>query len=281
MANILCLETSASLCSVGLYTPEKTYYLENQKTLAHAEFLAPLIQQILDLANLNANNLSSIAISGGPGSYTGLRIGCSTAKGLCYALNIPLIAIDTLQIIAEAAVQQNSDYDYYWPMIDARRMEVYHTIFDKNLNPLQPTTNSIIDEAFLVNNEKLIIKNEASVILSIAKNLNSSLQKTQWSKSFMSEEIEKPYFDKLISTSSMSEEIENLKSNILKSKIALCGDGATKSSESLNLPVINAVANALAMSSLAVKKFETQQFEDTAYYEPFYLKQANITESKK
>ncbi len=263
MANILCLETSASLCSVGLYTPEKTYYLENQKTLAHAEFLAPLIQQILDLANLNANNLSSIAISGGPGSYTGLRIGCSTAKGLCYALNIPLIAIDTLQIIAEAAVQQNSDYDYYWPMIDARRMEVYHTIFDKNLNPLQPTTNSIIDEAFLVNNEKLIIKNEASVILSIAKNLNSSLQKTQWSKSFMSEEI------------------ENLKSNILKSKIALCGDGATKSSESLNLPVINAVANALAMSSLAVKKFETQQFEDTAYYEPFYLKQANITESKK
>ena len=232
MANILCLETSASLCSVGLYTPEKTYYLENQKTLAHAEFLAPLIQQILDLANLNANNLSAIAISGGPGSYTGLRIGCSTAKGLCYALNIPLIAIDTLEIIVHAAIQQNSNYDYYWPMIDARRMEVYHTVFDKNLISLSATSNLIIDDTFLI--EDLMLSDN-----------------------------------------------ENQKSKILKSKIALCGDGAAKSSEILNLPVIEAVANALAMCSLALKKFEAQQFEDTAYYEPFYLKQANITESKK
>ncbi len=259
MANILCIETSAALCSVAIYTPKQIFYLENTKTLAHAEFLAPLIETCLQNANLKPKDIQAVAISGGPGSYTGLRIGCSTAKGLCYALNIPLIAIDTLQIIAQAAINENANYDYYWPMIDARRMEVYHTIFDKTLNAIQPTTNSVIginNEELIINNEELIMKNEASVIFSEAHVILSEAKNLSLSN-------------------------ENPKSKIIKSKIALCGDGAAKCAEILNLPLVNTVANAQAICSLAIAKYNAQQFEDTAYYEPFYLKQANITESKK
>jgi len=239
MCNILCIETSASLCSVAIYTPTKIFYLENSKALAHAEFLAPLIQECLEKANLGANQLNAVAISGGPGSYTGLRIGCSTAKGLCFALNIPLIAIDTLAIIANAAIIAEPNYDYYWPMIDARRMEVYHTIFDYNLNSIIETTNSIIDETFLIEKDDLITNT---------------------------------------STSSITD--ENQKSKIINSKMGLCGDGAIKCADILKIPIINVVANAKAMCSLALAKYNSLQFEDTAYYEPFYLKQANITVSK-
>lgn len=144
MPVILNIETSASLCSVSI-SNDNIIYLQSEVPMAHAEVLANLIRQCIEQAGISVNALDAVAVSDGPGSYTGLRIGISTAKGLCLAINKPLIAINTLQIIAQAAKEYRS-YSYYWPMIDARRMEVYHCIFDARLNEQFPMNNAILDQ---------------------------------------------------------------------------------------------------------------------------------------
>lgn len=120
----------------------------NQQS-AHATALTLFIDEILTNANLTFQQIDAIAVSKGPGSYTGLRIGVSTAKGLCYALNIPLIAIDTLKAMANGFIIKN-DFNnsnaLFCPMIDARRMEVYCAIFDNNCNNVLKTEAKIIDE---------------------------------------------------------------------------------------------------------------------------------------
>jgi tRNA threonylcarbamoyladenosine biosynthesis protein TsaB len=120
-------------------------YLQSEMPMAHAEVLANLIQQCIEHSGVSFQELDAVAVSDGPGSYTGLRIGISTAKGLCLAIDKPLIAINTLQIIAQAA-NEKSSYSYYWPMIDARRMEVYHCIFNAQLEEQFLTNNAILDQ---------------------------------------------------------------------------------------------------------------------------------------
>jgi tRNA threonylcarbamoyladenosine biosynthesis protein TsaB len=144
MPVILNIETSASKCSVSISNDTITY-LQSEVPMAHAEVLANLIQQCVQESGISLSDLGAVAVSDGPGSYTGLRIGISTAKGLCLAINKPLIAINTLQIIAQAAKEQ-STYSYYWPMIDARRMEVYHCIFNAQLEEQFPMNNAILDQ---------------------------------------------------------------------------------------------------------------------------------------
>jgi tRNA threonylcarbamoyladenosine biosynthesis protein TsaB len=145
--NILCIESSHHICSVAISTNEKIFISESDIVQNHAESLMVLIQECLDQADLTLGDLSALAISSGPGSYTGLRIGTSTAKGICFALNIPLIAVDTLYSIAYGAVSlETVSGSLIWPMIDARRMEVYHRVYDSNLNAITEVTNGIIDE---------------------------------------------------------------------------------------------------------------------------------------
>ena len=110
---------------------------------SHAERLHVFIEEIIQEAKISFNNLSAIAVSQGPGSYTGLRIGVSAAKGLCYALDIPLISVDTLQVLA---LQVKNGNGFIIPMIDARRMEVYSAIFHPNLNNQRATAAEIITE---------------------------------------------------------------------------------------------------------------------------------------
>lgn len=145
MAYILCLETSTTNCSVslanehGLISCIEDY--DNQ--YSHAERLHGFIDKILKQSDLEMSDLNAIAVSKGPGSYTGLRIGVSAAKGLCYALEIPLIAIPTLQSLA---MQVSTKDGVIIPMLDARRMEVYAAVFSNTFNEIRETMAEILEE---------------------------------------------------------------------------------------------------------------------------------------
>jgi len=215
MAIILCIETSASMCSVALFNGMELLHLEEEnKKNSHAELLLPFVENCLAKANKKRSDIDAVAISEGPGSYTGLRIGVSTAKGLCYALSIPLIAVDTLTSMVHA-IDNKSDFDIFVPMQDARRMEVYTCMLNQDLKKIQATNALVVDG-------------------------NS--------------------FD-----------------SIQKKRIAFFGDGVMKCKETFShLPQTTffeeIVPSAKYMGLGANKKFEEKQFEDVAYFVPFYLK---------
>lgn len=145
MKYILNIETATKNCSVALAKDGKTIVYKEiaEEGYSHAERLHVFIEEIIKEAGITLNDLSAIAVSQGPGSYTGLRIGVSAAKGLCYALEIPLIAVDTLQALAS---QVNISNGLIIPMIDARRMEVYSAIFAPNLERKREVLAEIITE---------------------------------------------------------------------------------------------------------------------------------------
>ena len=142
---ILNIETATKNCSVALAKDGKTIFCKEiaQEGYSHAERLHVFIEEIIKEAGITFKDLSAIAVSQGPGSYTGLRIGVSAAKGLCYALNIPLIAVDTLQALAS---QVTISSGLIIPMIDARRMEVYSAFFSPTLEKKREVLAEIIDE---------------------------------------------------------------------------------------------------------------------------------------
>ena len=218
---ILQLETSTKVCSAAWSLDGITRrQLVNLSDGQHARELPLFIENLLAEIRANGMPLDAVAIGAGPGSYTGLRIATATAKGLCYALNIPHIAIDTLQILAEAT--DNNDA-LVCPMIDARRMEVYTALYNAEKERVTDIEAKIIDE--------------------------------------------------------------NSFSNILdKSKILFCGDGADKCKKFINHPnavfIENIVPEARWMSRLARIKFEHGEFENTAYYNPLYLKEYQAIKSK-
>ena len=145
MEYILNIETATKNCSVALANEGKTILCKEiaEEGYSHAERLHVFIEEIIKEAGISLNDLSAIAVSQGPGSYTGLRIGVSAAKGLCFALGIPLIAVDTLQVLAS---QVNIDDGLIVPMIDARRMEVYSAIFSAKFDKKREILAEIIDE---------------------------------------------------------------------------------------------------------------------------------------
>lgn len=218
MPAILCIETTSAVCSAALTHNGQIFYSESTRPQAHAEVLSGLLQDCLQKGGLTFKDLKAVAISEGPGSYTGLRIGTSTAKGLCFALGIPLINIGTLKIIASVTREQCQG-KLLWAMIDARRMEVYHCVFDEHLNALTKVDNGIITDM-----------------------------------GFVPEMVDQ--------------------------NTVLCGDGAAKAAPILNLEYIEGQANASALCGLAVEAFHDKRFADLASFEPFYLKQANITAAK-
>ncbi len=148
MALLLCIETATEVCSVALAQDEHLLSLqETHQAFQHASQLTNLIAKCLDASIYTIRDLSAIAVSSGPGSYTGLRVGWSTAKGIAYALQIPLIAVDTLQALADGARRvRKKEEELYCPMIDARRMEVYTAIYDARGKAVVPATNLVITE---------------------------------------------------------------------------------------------------------------------------------------
>ena len=147
MSYILHIETATKVCSVSLSSDGELVQIREFKDegYSHGEQLTILIQNVLDLQRITAESLSAVSVSAGPGSYTGLRIGVSTAKGLCYALNIPLISIGTLESMAEVARVAYPDFNLC-PMIDARRMEVFSLITNFEEDILKPVSADILDE---------------------------------------------------------------------------------------------------------------------------------------
>ena len=148
---ILCLETATPVCSVALNDGCCTIALrETEGQTAHSEKITNFIRETMETAKIDYTQLDAVAVSKGPGSYTGLRIGVSTAKGICYAADLPLMAIDTLEAIAYGMKaklgSQIAENDLLIPMIDARRMEVYAAVFDANLNKINDTEAMVMDE---------------------------------------------------------------------------------------------------------------------------------------
>ena len=226
MATILQIETATQVCSAAISKDGKTIALkELMASNIHAGSLTLFIQEAMDIAGISFADLDAVAVSKGPGSYTGLRIGVSTAKGLCFALDKPLIAINTLQMMAAAVAQLEPQYDgRICPMIDARRMEVFTAVYDRKLETLMHTNAKIID------------------------------------------------------AQSFSEELNT-------GPLLFIGDGAAKCKEVLqhkNAVFSDANFNSAAhMSMLAYEAFSKKQFEDVAYFEPFYLKDFVFTTPKK
>lgn len=224
MATILNIETSTEVCSVALSKNGNLLFeKESRDGLRHSELLTVFIEQLFNENNIDFNSLDAIAVCKGPGSYTGLRIGISVAKGLCYALEKPLISVGTLDSLANFTSKNIALFGDFekennvliCPMIDARRMEVYTALYNKTGDIIQPVSAEIIDE-----------------------------------NSFT----------------------DFLKQN----KILFFGNGAEKCKAQLTHP--NAVFKGPSMTSarfmqiLAEEKHNKKEFEDIAYFEPFYLK---------
>ncbi len=151
MGRLLLMETTAEVCSVALGDGEELLCcVEHEEANAHSRVLLDLIDRALAELGWTSADLEGVALSAGPGSYTGLRIGSSTAKGLCFGLGIPLIAVDTLLATAFAMHQQHPEAKFLIPMLDARRMEVYAAVYDSALKSLlKPGPIVIVDNLFI------------------------------------------------------------------------------------------------------------------------------------
>lgn len=218
---ILHVETATKICSVALSKNGTLVQTKetDESDYVHGEVLTLFIEEVLAKSGISAKHLSAVSVTSGPGSYTGLRIGVSTAKGLCYALNIPLISIDALLNLAIIA-NKNHLSTSICAMIDARRMEVFSAIFDSNLSILKPISADILDEETYKTFEPFVVVGDGS-------------QKVQdiWSS-------------------------RNLTTDF------------------------NVKSSAIGHVSIAYQKFLNQEFEDVAYFEPFYLKDFVSTQKK-
>ena len=213
MARILNLETATTNCSVSISLDGELVSIkeENTPNYSHAEQLHIFIKEAL--AATSFSDIDAIAVSKGPGSYTGLRIGVSAAKGLCFSLDLPLISIPTLESMANQ-IQVGED-EIILPVLDARRMEVYSCVFDDKYKEIRETKAEVIDE-------------------------NSFAEFSKFKK------------------------------------IHIIGSGAEKCEEIIKQPDFKfykeAFPSAKEMAKLGQKKFEAGDFEDVAYFEPYYLK---------
>jgi tRNA threonylcarbamoyladenosine biosynthesis protein TsaB len=229
MAYILYLETATKICSVAVAKDETLVSLKETSIVnSHSSLITLYSDQVVKEANIEFNDLDAVCISMGPGSYTGLRIGVSTAKGFCYALNIPLIAVNTLQSMAKLYLIEHSELNkdiLLCPMIDARRMEVFTAFLDNEASFVRETNADIINED--------------------------------------------SYLDIL-----------------LKNKVVFFGDGADKCKQFLSQNPNSIFDDIFAISArgmipLAFQKFQKKQFENTAYFEPYYLKDFIATTPRK
>lgn len=183
MAVILCLETATTNCSVGIAKDGKLLAIkeDNSKGYSHAEKLHVFINEILRETNLSVDELDAVAVSKGPGSYTGLRIGVSTAKGLCFSLDIPLISVPTLDLLAEQLDEENG---FIISMLDARRMEVYSAVYDAELNQVRETKAEVLDEnsfaGYLENSKVHFIGNGVAKFKDICENPNAVFHKQKF-----------------------------------------------------------------------------------------------------
>ena len=149
MSCILHIETSTNVCSVAVSEDGKVIFDKADRTgNNHAEVLGSIVDEAMSFADSHAIPLDAVAVSGGPGSYTGLRIGVSIAKGVCYGLDIPLLSVPTLELMCVPVLLHHDDMEenaILCPMIDARRMEVYSALYDRALKPVRGIQSDVVD----------------------------------------------------------------------------------------------------------------------------------------
>lgn len=216
MSLILSVETSTDVCSVALHSESKLIGCQRYDLAkSHSSLLASLIQEVVVNADCKISDLSAVAVSAGPGSYTGLRIGVSTVKGIAFAQNIPIIGLDSLDVMYAVYAKFQKKEELAMPMMDARRMEVYCQLRDAR-------------GAYILKSKPLIVESDS-----------------------LSKYKEMP--------------------------ITIFGNGAEKTLSLIggsNISYVpDIVPEAMNMGVLAYEKFEANKFEDTAYFEPFYLKE--------
>jgi tRNA threonylcarbamoyladenosine biosynthesis protein TsaB len=249
--NIILIETSTALCSVALAENGKiTAYRESSAPKAHASLTAVFIQEMLDERGLTLADCDAVCVSKGPGSYTGLRVGVSTAKGLCFGSKKPLIAVGTLDTLVAQSLyhpernchperSEGSPYRFIIPMIDARRMEVYTAVF----SPCHP---------------------EHTCHPEHSEGSPSYRQQTETAPAIIDE-------------TSFAEYLE-------QGPCLFIGDGAGKCADVIKHPnahFCQCHPNAASMLAPAMEALNSNRFEDVAYFEPFYLKEFVATVSKK
>lgn len=217
MACILNIETSTDVCSVAVSQDGAIIWSDEDRTGPnHAVKLGTFVDEALSFSDNHAIPLDAVAVSCGPGSYTGLRIGVSMAKGICYGRNVPLIAVHTLPLMTVPVLlyHELEEDALLCPMLDARRMEVYASLYDRSLKEIRPIHADIVDQ-----------------------------------------DTYKEYLDR---------------------PVYFFGNGAAKCMETINHPNAHLIPDiaplAKYMLPLAEKRFLNEQFEDVAYFTPFYLK---------
>ncbi|GHT79007.1 tRNA (adenosine(37)-N6)-threonylcarbamoyltransferase complex dimerization subunit type 1 TsaB [Bacteroidia bacterium] len=180
MSCLLAIETSTKVCSIALSVGgEVVFERINTEGISHALHLGIFVSEAVNFARNHQLNIDAVAVSAGPGSYTGLRIGVSEAKGLCYGFNIPLIAIPTLKLLASQIVYRvpRIAYPLFCPMIDARRMEVYAAIYDEKLNEIRQVQADIVNEntyeSYLENNRVVFFGDGAGKCKSVIQSPNA------------------------------------------------------------------------------------------------------------
>jgi tRNA threonylcarbamoyladenosine biosynthesis protein TsaB len=187
MGLILNIETATNICSVALADNSKLLSLkESAEEKSHSSLLSVYIEEILDANKISVSDLDAIAVSKGPGSYTGLRIGASTAKGLCYGNNVPLISVNTLQVMASGIINSEKIHTaepytlkdtLFCPMIDARRMEVYTGIYDSACKIIEDTQAKIIEQSsfdkYLVDKKMFFFGTGSNKCKHLLKNINA------------------------------------------------------------------------------------------------------------
>jgi len=196
MSLLLHIDTAVENASVCISkNGELIGIAENKNQKDHATWIQPAIQSLMKEAVYNLKELNAVAVSNGPGSYTGLRVGLATAKGLCYALNIPLLTLSTLEIMTRAAIENTPDFKLpttnflYCPLIDARRMEVFTAIYDISLKTILPPHARIIDEnSFseqLTGNSILFFGNGAAKCKPVIQSTNALFEIIEYNASTM------------------------------------------------------------------------------------------------
>ncbi len=258
MKNIILIETSTALCSVALAQDGAiTSYRESSAPKAHASLTAVFVQEVLQEQGLNLSDCDAVCVSMGPGSYTGLRVGVSTAKGLCFGSGKPLLAVGTLDTLVAQAVSSGQTADdncqvmtpkFIIPMIDARRMEVYSAIF------------------------------AASDIPSPSADITSP-------STVMPSEVEgSPSYTQITETSPAIIDSESFAEYLEQGPCLFIGDGAGKCADVIRHPnayFCQCHPKASAMLRPAMTALDNGNFQDVAYFEPFYLKEFVATVSKK
>jgi len=175
---ILCIETALSQSSVALFEDDVCLHYCESIAIGHtAELVNTQIAEIMDKTGSDSSSWDAIAVSGGPGSYTGLRIGVSTAKGICFARDLPLIHIDTTEIMVIAAKESVENASFYLASIDARRNDIFYALYDRNIQSVMPISFTTIDEELFANiniPSTIVIGSGASKVLMVYKNMQKS-----------------------------------------------------------------------------------------------------------